>query len=179
MLVNWLLTSLCRLDDDLTHHLSAEHKMKPSDLKTAEHFILKFKQTSFNEFNPDQGSYLEILFLFPLQPNWSRSVTASRSCRLAVWSKTTRWVGLHLVTCRCCVFFCSPVLTCCLTCVSSGGHRHPGGTHHSLRGLRSVDGRRCFQQDLKANGTFNKKHFTWKHLALCHDLVPPAGHTKL
>lgn len=113
MLVNWLLTSLCRLDDDLTHHLSAEHKMKPSDLKTAEHFILKFKQTSFNEFNPDQGSYLEILFLFPLQPNWSRSVTASRSCRLAVWSKTTRWVGLHLVTCRCCVFLftCVDVLS--------------------------------------------------------------------
>lgn len=27
---------LCRLDDDLTHHLSAEHEMKLSDLKTAE-----------------------------------------------------------------------------------------------------------------------------------------------
>lgn len=32
---------------------------------------------------------------------------------------------------------------------SSGGHRHPGGTHHCLRGLCSVDGRCSFQQDLK------------------------------
>lgn len=69
--------------------------------------------------------------------------------------------GYQLIVC---VSVCVWVLTCVCVLPVSGGHRYPGGADHGLRGLRSVHGRRSFQQDLNEHHV-NKKLF--EHDRVC------------
>lgn len=137
----WWILMVCRCDDDLTHHLSAEQEMKLNDLKPLQRVTIQIKLMW-------QACYWEVLGLIFFLVCLAKLVPVGYGIKklqigcvveddkvfafsLAVGGWVVKTVSLDFPVC------------------SSGGHRHPGGAHHCLWGLCSVDGCCSFQQDLK------------------------------
>lgn len=141
----WLLL-ICRCHDDLTHHLSAEQEMTFTNLKALQRITIQIKRSC------------DKLWLLKLFDECIFGLCLAKLVPVGYGIKKLQ-IGCVVEDDKvsappsavCGRLCCESCFTWTFPVCYSGGHRHPGGAHHCLWGLCSVDGRCSFQQNLKKN----------------------------